>query len=137
MSTATADARRDAEVIATWLSTTRFAVSDESRLQAGITQLFTSRCIPFAREVRLSPEDRIDFLVVDRIGVECKVDGSPTAVVQQVLRYLQHPPLTALILLTSRLRLGNGLPSELEVTHPDGSRVLKPLLVVGLWRGGL
>ena len=137
MTTSLVLARQDAAMIAQWLSTTRFAVSDEARLQTGIEQYLTSRAIPFEREVRLSARDRIDFMIANHIGVECKVDGSPSAIIAQLLGYLQYETVHSLILLTAKARLASGLPREVTVRHANGTEVTKPLLVAVLWQGGL
>lgn len=53
------------------------------------------------REVRLTPHDRIDFLVGD-VGVEVKVDGSLASVTRQLHRYAQVEELAGVLLVTTQ-----------------------------------
>jgi hypothetical protein len=90
----------------------RYSFTNERALQDGIAQALYQRGIQFDREVRLSDEDRPDFMV-DGIAVEVKVDGSLSAVTRQLQRYAQHKRVRALLLVTSLGRLAN-LPEELS-----------------------
>lgn len=72
--------------------------------------------------------DRIDFAVLTGIGVvalECKVDGGPSDVLRQLLRYASRDDIAGVVLLTSRH------------THRWGETTLcgKPFEVV--WVGGV
>jgi hypothetical protein len=91
------------EEICAVLRGVQFHFSYEKELQDGIAQRLTAIGIAFLREVILSRGDRIDFLV-DRIGIEVKVDGSLSQVVRQLWRYAQRPEISALILVTSRAK---------------------------------
>jgi len=93
------------EEICASLRGVQFHFSNEKELQDGIAQRLTAPGIAFLREVVLSPGDRIDFLV-DRIGIEVKVDGSLSQVIRQLWRYAQRPEISALILVTSRAKHG-------------------------------
>ena len=108
-----------------------FDCTDEYRLQAGCALLLASRGFEVHREVVLSPADRIDLLV-GQIGIECKVDGSPSDVVRQCLRYLASARLAALVLVTGRARVGRMLPPSLLIA----GRV-KLIRVVETWKGSL
>jgi len=110
-----------AEEIAALIFKTPFRYDDESGLQAGLALLFAANDIPFEREVRLSPESRIDFLV-DRIGIEVKVDSSTPVVLRQLQRYALEERIGSLLLVTSRTR-HKGMP---EIING------KPLYVVHL-----
>lgn len=102
----------------------RYSFSSELQLQDGIAQVLALRGIPFGREVRLSPEDRPDFMV-DGIAVEVKVDGSTSEVTRQVHRYVQLKAVEAVLLVTSRLRHDN-LPATMN---------RKPVAVLALLGG--
>jgi hypothetical protein len=90
----------------------RYTHASERDLQDGLAQVLSLRGIRFDREVRLSDEDRPDFMV-DGIAVEVKVDGSLSAVTRQLHRYAQHKPVRAVLLVTSLQRLAN-LPTEMN-----------------------
>jgi hypothetical protein len=101
-----------------------YAHTSERDLQDGLAQVLALRGIRFDREVRLSPEDRPDFMV-DGIAVEVKVDGSLSDVTRQLHRYTAHKPVRAVLLVTSLQRLAN-LP---------GSMNGKPVAVLALLGG--
>lgn len=106
----------------------RFNFSNEKELQAGIEELLTQEGINFAREHQLPPVGRIDFyLPDDRIGIEVKVKGSPSDVLKQFHGYCGHADIDALLVVSSRTKLGN-LPDVLN--H-------KPVLGVSLWANGI
>jgi len=96
----------------------------EREVQDGLALIFQHERIAFEREVALTPEDRIDFLV-GAIGVEVKIKGGPSAVLEQLTRYAQHDRVRALLLVTQRVQLAN-LGGEI-----DG----KPLRTLAVWRG--
>ena len=81
--------------------------------------------IPTAREVRLSDEDIIDFVVDETIGIEVKIKGSKMAIYRQMERYAQHASLSALILITN---VPTGFPEEING---------KPVYVVNLAKAWL
>lgn len=84
---------------------------DEYALQAAAEERLSLAGIPVEREVALSTRDRIDLLA-GRVGVECKVAGSPSTVVAQLARYAGHGPVESLVLLT-RKAAHRDLPAEL------------------------
>lgn len=98
------------EEICAALRGVQFHFCDERELQDGIAQRLAASGIAFLREVILSPGDRIDFLV-DRIGIEVKVDGSISQVLRQLWRYAQRPEISSLILVTSRAKHGPTPPA--------------------------
>ncbi len=79
----------------------RYSYSDEHELQAGLADALTAAGLVFEREVALGPRDRIDF-VVDRVGIEVKIDGAPAVVLRQLLRYAHSDRVDHLILVTTR-----------------------------------
>lgn len=89
------------EEITKLLSGHRFRFGTERELQDGIEAVLNSACIAFTREYRLGT-DPIDFMVDGGLGIECKIDGGPSAVIGQLVRYSQSPDVTALLLVTSR-----------------------------------
>jgi hypothetical protein len=81
----------------------RFVESDEASLQAGIALALESAGLPFEREARLSPTDRVDFLV-GRTVLEVKIEGGVSAVTRQLHRYAQSEAVDEIVLVTTRLR---------------------------------
>lgn len=109
----------------------RIDCTTEERMQVRIAELFELAGIPCEREVRLSAHDRIDLLALG-CGIECKIDGSSTQVTRQVIRYLEHPRIAGLLLVTGRARLGRILPASIAV-----GGAAKPVRVHETWKGNL
>lgn len=89
---------------------------NEFELQQSIANCLDGH-FEFAREVRLSDRDRIDFLVGGQVGIEVKVDGSYPTVARQLLRYCEHTQLESIVLVTtagSHLRL-RGMRNERKI----------------------
>ena len=101
------------------LSCYRYPASPESAMHETLTQILMEAHQNFRREVELAGgAGRIDFVVdtfAGCLGIECKVDGSPSDVAGQLLRYASaehrdgQPPqasakqyVDGLLLLTSR-----------------------------------
>lgn len=100
-----------------------FHFNTEEELHEGLAALLTQLGLKFLREYALGKHGRIDFyLPAPRLGLEVKVQGSPSAVVQQLHGYAQHKDIGALLLVTSRMRLGR-LPAKMRG---------KPVAAVGL-----
>lgn len=60
----------------------------------------------FKAEVILNAEDRIDFMVTDpgigpAVGIECKINDTKPQVTAQLHRYLQHPEVDEMVLVTA------------------------------------
>lgn len=108
------------------ISQHRFRFGTERELQDGIESVLTEAGIVFTREYRLG-KDPIDFMVDGGIGIECKIDGGPSAVIGQLVRYSQSPDVTSLLLVTSRH------------THRFNSGMIagKPFSVLWIGGGGL
>lgn len=82
-----------------------FASSSEAVLQQAVQEALAAAGFSTEREWSLSARDRVDFyLTEDRIGVECKIAGSPAVVMEQLLRYTESDAIDAMILVTSRSR---------------------------------
>ncbi len=77
----------------------------EAVLQVDLAEHLTQEGWDYEREVLLSPEDRIDFLVEDGIGLEVKVKGRMSEVWRQVARYASSPRISAVVLFTTRAQL--------------------------------
>lgn len=115
------------DYIVAHLYATHFNYVDEDQLQQGIAAALEDACIDAVREVRLPGAGRIDFLCEGGVGIEVKVAGSVRELERQAVRYLEHEHLTALVVVTDRVRHGR-LPPDV-----DG----KPLRVVSLVGRGL
>ena len=79
----------------------RFAFANEDQLHLGLAQMMEQEGIAFEAEVRLTPADRIDFMV-GKVGVEVKVGHSVSSVMRQLYRYAQRPEIDELLLVTTR-----------------------------------
>ena len=91
---------------------TRFRYVDERELQDQIeNDVLRPHGIAYAREVILSPKDRIDFLC-GSVGIEVKIAGSIQAVQRQLWRYAAQDRITNLILVTTRAK-HKDIPSEI------------------------
>lgn len=78
-----------------------------------IAEALRTAGVSFEREVRISPQDRLDFLCASR-AVEVKLDGQAKAIYRQVERYAKSDRVTSIVVATARaLRLPgvmNGKP---------------------------
>ncbi|MFK4135909.1 hypothetical protein ACI2KR_27045 [Pseudomonas luteola] len=107
------------------LHTNRFPLTDEKETQAAIAELFVREGVPFEREVSLTKDDIVDFMVYGTIGIEVKLKGQRKKIFAQLSRYAQHERVEQLILLTAA---SMGLPEEIEG---------KPAYVMSLGQGWL
>lgn len=82
----------------------RYRYANELELHAAIAKAFDTAGVHYQREVRLTPRDRIDFLV-DDVGVEVKIKGGPSSVVAQLGRYSRCAQVAALLLVSDRAQL--------------------------------
>lgn len=115
----------DTSVLVASIRKRRFNYSNEKELQDGIEQAFLADAVPFEREKTLDEAlGTIDFLVDSRIGVEIKIQGSPSAVGRQLIRYCRSALVQELVLVTGRSALGR-LPRAM---------LGKKLTVVTLWQ---
>lgn len=106
------------------LRRTRMRVSSEAVLQASIEDALTAAAVPYLREHRLSPADRIDFLC-GRVGIEAKARYNKRAIYRQLERYAAQNAIDALILVTGTAM---GLPAEIGG---------KPVYIVSTGRASL
>jgi len=117
-------AAADVAAIAEQIRAHAYAFTDERELQDGLA-IVLADVAGLHREHSFSPQDRIDFLLPDGVGIEVKIDGSLSDLARQVHRYAQREEITALIVVTNRLRLAE-LPETING---------KPVVVVKV--GGL
>lgn len=82
-----------------------YPASSERQMHEGVAQILRENGIPFEREKRLTPEDRIEFYLPDQqMGIECKIEGGSHAVLRQLMRYAKCDIVRELVLLTSRMK---------------------------------
>lgn len=93
-----------AETVAAAIRRFTYQFADEDELQEGIEAVLL-RAFPgqVEREVRLTPSERID-LMVDGVGVECKIAGRAESLARQCGRYLALPEVRELVVVSSRAR---------------------------------
>ena len=89
----------------------------ETKLQLDVESILELGKWDYAREVRLSNSERIDF-VCERVGIECKVKGSFADVVAQLGRYAHCVELDSILVISSR-----GSHRELDGLVLNGKRV--------------
>lgn len=101
--------------LASIVSKHKFKYSDEKELQDGLELLFSKKDVPYRREVRLSRNDILDFVIdIDVcIGIEVKIAGSQNALLRQINRYLAHDEIKAIFVIGSPYWINN-LPNILN-----------------------
>lgn len=81
----------------------KIPVGTEKRMQDAVAEVLRNAGCTFGKEWQFSKADRIDFFVMaSGVGIECKIDGGPTEVLAQLLRYADQPTVKSLILVTRR-----------------------------------
>lgn len=113
------------------LDALRFDGTDEYSLQRDIAAALSAAGVAFEAEVALSRTDRIDFLA-GVVGIEVKVDGSPSSVARQCIRYLSHDQVEALVVVSARARLVRGLPASVVIKG-----VAKQIWSIETWKRAL
>lgn len=98
--------------LAKTLSRYTYRFSCEAELQESIAQVLEQEAIRFAREVRINPRERLDFLC-GSTAVEVKIRGSLSDLTRQVHGYLADDRIDELLVVTSRSRLCD-LPLEIR-----------------------
>lgn len=112
------------------LSLYRFNYASEIELQNGIETILGKANFNYKRELRLSGKDIVDFLVFDEtesVVIEVKIDGSRSALLRQVSRYVLHENVSAVLVVGSPHWV-SGLPSEIHGKPLCGYRLLGSLL---------
>jgi len=78
-------------------------LTTERDLQDSLAELLAAEGYAAERERALGPGERPDFLI-DGIAVEVKIKGTADQLERQVRRYLAHPEVTGVVVVTSRAR---------------------------------
>ncbi len=87
-------------------------VIEEYDLQAAVAAEFKKAGIGFAKEYRLGPRNRIDFLAEGGIGIETKkAKPNRSQVIAQLERYAKSLEISAMILVIER---NMDLPREIN-----------------------
>lgn len=87
-------------------------VIDERELSDALATLFDSYGLSYEREARISPKDRLDFLM-NGVAVEVKIEASWSALVRQLARYAAHARVQGIVVVTTRRQL-SALPPVIE-----------------------
>ncbi len=86
--------------LANLLSKQRYRINDEATLQHDIAAHLAAHEVAFEKEARLSPGERIDFLVQETIGIEVKIKESTRRIYRQLERYAKIERVESLILVS-------------------------------------
>lgn len=100
------------EKILSLLASHRFMYANEDELQRGIAKILDNEGISYEREFRISPQDRLDFLLPGGVDIETKIDGSAAELLRQVHRYTKSDMVTCVIVVTDKFR--HSLPNILN-----------------------
>lgn len=89
--------------IARILGLYNFHYVDEYDLQDGIEEALKAAGAEYTREAQIDV-GRLDFLVhaVFEIAIEVKIDGAPSHVVRQFMRYMNSDAIDGLVVVTSK-----------------------------------
>ena len=98
------------QVISQILSSRRFSLSNEKRLQEEIAEALALAGVQLVREFRLDAGSIIDFMVGD-VGIEVKIKGSKLSIFRQVERYAGFDQIRQLLLVTN---VPMGMPAEIN-----------------------
>ncbi len=79
----------------------RLILGDEFALHDQLAARLTAGGVAFAREVRLGPRKRPDFMIA-RIAIEVKVQGGQMEILRQLKRYADDPAISGVVLVTTR-----------------------------------
>ena len=82
------------EIVVRLLRQTPLPVSTEAAMQEAVEQRLKDFLMPFEREVRMGPNNRIDFMVEGGIGIEVKTRCPRRQIHRQLARYADHPDVT-------------------------------------------
>lgn len=83
------------------LKAKRFTLENEKVTQYQIEQVLIEHKAPYVREYFLDERSEPDFLVGDGIVIEVKIKGQKRKILQQILRYSNHPDVKAVLLITN------------------------------------
>lgn len=122
------DVVRKLDLLVNVLLEFRVKFGTEAAMHEAIESILDYCQVPYVREHMFDKLNRIDFFLHEYgIGIECKVDGGPSSVLSQLIRYADLPEVKAIVLVTSRH------------THNFNETTLrdKPFRVVWVGGGGL
>ena len=89
----------------------RVDLSSEKAAQDDLEKLLDAAGIPYAREVRLSGRDIVDF-TIGLVALELKLKGAnKKSVYRQLCRYAKHDGIETIVLASN---LSMGLPPTIE-----------------------
>jgi len=97
--------------VAIFLRQARYRMGSEYLLQQDVERHLHTAGIPYEREHRLSPGERLDFLVAGNVAVELKIRAQRKSIYRQLERYARHEIVQALILVTASAL---GMPKTIE-----------------------
>jgi hypothetical protein len=91
----------------------RITPENEKEMGDAVERLLTRAGIHFGRECRLSGgKDRLDFAILG-VAVELKMKGGLADLLRQIDRYLAHPDVRAVVVVSTLRRL-SALPQMLR-----------------------
>jgi len=101
--------------VASLLCGFRIRFADELDVQLAIAEILDRNCIAYQREFRLSPHERLDFLLTDSsIAIEIKIKGRTAELVRQLERYAGHEFIAGLVLVTTRRLQAAQMPDSIK-----------------------
>lgn len=101
----------DARLVAGFLRQARYRMGAEALLHDDVERHLKAGAIPYEREHRLGPGERLDFLIANRVAVELKIRAQRKAIYRQLERYAQHDIVYGLVLVTASAL---GMPKEIN-----------------------
>lgn len=100
----------DAREVAIFLRAARYRMGTEALLHDDVERHLRSGAIPYEREHRLGPGERLDFLIAEHIAVELKIRAQRKSIYRQLDRYARYEIIEGLILVTASAL---GMPKEI------------------------
>ena len=79
----------------------RYNIQSEMDLHRSLEEVFNVAGIDYVHEYALGKTGAIDFFI-DGIGIEVKTKGSPSAIIRQLHKYLEHDEIECILLVTTR-----------------------------------
>ena len=89
------------ELFAELIKRTRFSLNTEAETKIQMAAVFKANGLSFTTEHVLDAQSRLDFFM-DGTAIEVKLKGARMEIYRQCERYLAHPDVTDLILITNR-----------------------------------
>lgn len=99
----------DVEAIIKAINSFRIPCNTEKQMQDAVEKAFIKAGLNYVREYRFDSKNIVDFFV-DGVAVECKIQGSPTSINAQLLRYASFDETNEILLVTAKHM---GVPNEL------------------------